>query len=293
MRADTVSWRMATVPGHQEIVDTHTHVAISDDPRFPLSASDLTSSWWTSGATIDDVLHQLDANDVHRLVLVQAVGAYGYDCSYAAASAAAHADRAAFVAAISMHADDPVAELAALCEAPPSGAAIAGVRLFGVDGTEPTWLTDGRAAAVWDFAAEHNLVIVPTVFANEFKHLKVLAEQSPSVSVAIDHCGFTDMVEGDGQAMLFALADIPSLHLKVTSYVLEAAERDDGDAAILIERLAKVFGADRLCWGSDHPQDQRHDYAGKLALARHATRSFDDASRSAFFNTTASRLFFT
>ena len=284
---------MATVPGHQEIVDTHTHVAISDDPRFPLSASDLTSSWWTSGATIDDVLHQLDANDVHRLVLVQAVGAYGYDCSYAAASAAAHADRAAFVAAISMHADDPVAELAALCEAPPSGAVIAGVRLFGVDGIEPTWLTDGRAAAVWDFAAEYNLVIVPTVFANKFKHICALAQHAPTASVAIDHCGFTDMVEGDGQAMLFALADIPSLHLKVTSYVLEAAERDDGDAAILIERLAKVFGADRLCWGSDHPQDQRHDYAGKLALARHATRSFDDASRSAFFNTTASRLFFT
>ena len=293
MRADTVSWRMATVPGHQEIVDTHTHVAISDDPRFPLSASDLTSSWWTSGATIDDVLHQLDANDVHRLVLVQAVGAYGYDCSYAAASAAAHADRAAFVAAISMHADDPVAELAALCEAPPSGAVIAGVRLFGVDGIEPTWLTDGRAAAVWDFAAEYNLVIVPTVFANEFKHICALAQHAPTASVAIDHCGFTDMVEGDGQAMLFALADIPSLHLKVTSYVLEAAERDDGDAAILIERLAGAFGADRLCWGSDHPQDQRHDYVGKLALARHATRAFDDASRNAFFNTTASRLFFT
>ena len=293
MRADSVSWRMATVPGHQEIVDTHTHVAISDDPRFPLSASDLTSSWWTSGATIDDVLHQLDANDVHRLVLVQAVGAYGYDCSYAAASAAAHADRAAFVAAISMHADDPVAELAALCEAPPSGAVIAGVRLFGVDGIEPTWLTDGRAAAVWDFAAEYNLVIVPTVFANEFKHICALAQHAPTASVAIDHCGFTDMVEGDGQAMLFALADIPSLHLKVTSYVLEAAERDDGDAAILIERLAGAFGADRLCWGSDHPQDQRHDYAGKLALARHATRAFDDASRNAFFNTTASRLFFT
>ena len=293
MRADTVSWRMATVPGHQEIVDTHTHVAISDDPRFPLSASDLTSSWWTSGATIDDVLHQLDANDVHRLVLVQAVGAYGYDCSYAAASAAAHADRAAFVAAISMHADDPVAELAALCEAPPSGAVIAGVRLFGVDGIEPTWLTDGRAAAVWDFAAEYNLVIVPTVFANEFKHICALAQHAPTASVASDHCGFTDMVEGDGQAMLFALADIPSLHLKVTSYVLEAAERDDGDAAILIERLAGAFGADRLCWGSDHPQDQRHDYAGKLALARHATRAFDDASRNAFFNTTASRLFFT
>ena len=117
--------------------------------------------------------------------------------------------------------------------------------MFGVDGIEPTWLTDGRAAAVWDFAAEYNLVIVPTVFANEFKHICALAQHAPTASVAIDHCGFTDMVEGDGQAMLFALADIPSLHLKVTSYVLEAAERDDGDAAILIERLAGAFGADR------------------------------------------------
>jgi len=191
-----------------------------------------------------------------------------------------------------MHADNPGAELAARCDAPPSGAVIAGVRLFGVDGIEPTWLTDGRAAAVWEFAAEQNLVVVPTIFANEFKHISALAEQSSSVRVAIDHCGFTDMVEGDGQAMLFALADIPSLHLKVTSYVLEAAERDDGDAAILIERLVEAFGADRLCWGSDHPQDQRHDYAGKLALARHATRAFDDLSRNAFFNTTANRLFF-
>jgi len=61
---------------------------------------------------------------------------------------------------------------------------------------------------------------------------------------------------------------------------------------MLARRLAEVFGANRLCWGSDHPQDQRHDYAGKLALARRATRAFDDASRNAFFNTTASGLFF-
>lgn len=274
------------------IVDAHTHVACGPDPQFPVSPTGVTNDWWTDGQTISDLLTELDANEIDRLVLVQAIGAYGYDCSCAAASAAAHSERAAFVAAIEMSGSDPAADLVALCESPPSGARIAGVRLFGVDGTQPTWLTDGRAAAVWDFATDHNLVIVPTVFANEFEHLKVLAEQSPSVSVAIDHCGFIDMVEGDGQAMLFALADIPSLHLKVTSYVLEAAERDDGDAAILIERLAEVFGAHRLCWGSDHPQDQRHDYAGKLALARHATRAFDDASRNAFFNTTASRLFF-
>ena len=277
------------------IVDTHTHVADGQDSNFPLVSSHLTHDWWNSGGTCEELVAQLDANNVDRFVIVQAIAAYGFDCSYAAASAATHPDRAAFVAAIDMNAPDPVVDLAALatlCAAPPSGARLAGIRLFGVDGTRPIWLTDGRAASVWEYAADHNLVVVPTVFASEFDHLGALATEHPTVAVAVDHCGFIDMVEGDGEAMLFALADIPSINLKVTSYVLEAAERNDGDPAAFTERLAGAFGADRLCWGSDHPQDQRHDYAGKLGLARTATRTFDDASTTAFFNDTGTRLFF-
>lgn len=274
------------------ITDTHTHVAAGLDSRFPPSSSDLTREWWTSGGSAEELMAVLDANSVDRAVFVQAIAAYGYDCSYAASAAVAHCDRAAFIAAIDMYGPDPVAALTSLCDAPPSGARIAGVRLFGVGGLSPVWLTDGRAAAVWEFAAQNELVLVPTIFASEFENLLALAEQQPAALVAIDHCGFFDMVEGDSHAMLFALADVPSIHLKVTSYVLEAAERDDSDAAILTERLAQTFGATRLCWGSDHPQDQRHDYAGKLALAQKATRAFDAESKLAFFNTTGSRLFF-
>ncbi len=274
------------------IVDTHTHVANGRDPRFVSMSSGLTRDWWTSGGSAEDMLTELDTNGVHRVVFVQAVGAYGYDCSYAAASAAAHADRAAFVAAIDMNCPDLVADLDALLHAPPSGVRIAGVRLFGVGGDAPDWLTDGRAQAVWECAAQHNLVLVPTIFANEFENLRSVIESNPQVAVAIDHCGFTDMVDGDGEAMLFALADLPSVHLKVTSYVLEAAERDEADPAGVVERLATAFGTHRMCWGSDHPQDQRHDYAGKLALAHRATRAFDEPSRAQFFNDTGARLFF-
>lgn len=275
------------------IVDSHTHVAESRESQQSSLAPALTHEWWTSGGTSEELVAALDANGVDRFVIVQAIGAYGYDCSYAAASAVAYASRAAFVAAIDMYGPDPVADLVALWERLPSDTRISGVRLFGVGGVPPTWLTDGRAGEVWEFAAEHNIVIVPTVFASEFERLRSLAMKFPSVSVAIDHCGFTDMVDGDGEALLFALADIPSIHLKVTSYVLEAAERDAGDAAPLVERLAHAFGVNRLCWGSDHPQDQHRDYAGKLALARHATRTFDVTAREEFFANTSSRLFFT
>ena len=274
------------------IVDTHTHVADGREPRFATKSSGLTREWWTSGGSAEELLAELDVNRVQRVVIVQAIAAYGYDCSYAAACAASHADRAAFVAAIDMNSPDPAADLETLLHEPPSGVRIAGLRLFGVGGDAPIWLTDGRAQAVWESAAQHNLVLVPTIFASEFENLRSVIESNPQVVVAIDHCGFTDMVDGDGEAMLFALADLPSVHLKVTSYVLEAAERDEGDPARVVERLAAAFGTNRLCWGSDHPQDQHHDYAGKLALARHATRSFDETSRAHFFNDTGARLFF-
>lgn len=274
-----------------DIVDTHTHVATVLDPRFPPMSSDLTHEWWRSGGSVEDLLTELDANGVRRAVIVQAIAAYGFDCSYATACVASHADRVAFVAAIDMHAPDPVADLAHLLDATPN-ARVAGIRLFGVGGGAPTWLTDGRARDVWEFAVGRDLVIVPTIFAREFANLRAVIETNPQVTVAIDHCGFIDMVEGDGEAMLFSLADIPSVHLKVTSYVLEAAERDEVDPAALAERLVAAFGSHRLCWGSDHPQDQRHDYAGKLALAHRATRNFDEESRNDFFNDTGAGLFF-
>jgi predicted TIM-barrel fold metal-dependent hydrolase len=111
------------------------------------------------------------------------------------------------------------------------------------------------------------------------------------VPIALDHCAFPDLGD-DGESAVLALADLPEVHLKVTSYVLEAAERDEGDPAGVVERLAAAFGAHRLCWGSDHPQDQRLPYAGKVELAHRATRTLGPADRDAVLTGTALRLWF-
>lgn len=271
------------------VVDTHTHVACGD--RFPFHPTGAASDWWRSGGSVDDLLADLDANGVDRVVIVQAVGAYAYDCACAADSVARHADRASLVVAVDMTGADPAADLLALLDAPPSGARISGVRLFGVGGSAADWITDGRGAAVWEIAAARGVVVVPTVFADRFDELGAIAAEH-SAAVAIDHCGFLDMADATGLDQLLRLADLATVNLKITSYVLEAAERDDGDPAILLGRLVDAFGADRLCWGSDHPQDLRHDYAGKLALARRAARGLDDSQRDGLFSRTAERLFF-
>jgi L-fuconolactonase len=275
------------------IVDTHTHVACGTDDRFPTTPTEVAGEWWRSGGTIEELLVELDTNEVDRAVVVQAIGAYGHDCRCAAAAVHANESRCAFIASVDMTIDDPAAAVSILLDDPPSGVRVAGVRLFGVGGHDTSWLTDGRGAAVWDLASETGIVLVPTIFADRFAELRVLAAIRPDVRVAIDHCGFVDkVVEPDAELSLIALADTPSVHLKVTSYVLEAAERDDGDAAPLVERLVAAFGSDRLCWGSDHPQDQRQSYAGKIALARRATRSFTAAQTESFFAMTGTDLFF-
>lgn len=274
------------------IVDTHTHVACGADERFPTTPTGVASEWWRSGGTIDELVGELDSNGVDRAVVVQAIGAYGHDCRCAADSVAADASRLAFVASVDMTGSDPAAAMATLLADPPSGVRIAGVRLFGVGGVDTSWLTDGRGTAIWDLAADTGTVLVPVLFADRFIELLALCEARPEVRVAVDHCGFIDMIEGGGEASLRLLADAPSIHLKVTSYVLEAAERDEGDAGPFMERLAADFGVDRLCWGSDHPQDQRNTYAGKLELAHHAIRAFTVAQRREFLATTGAALFF-
>jgi L-fuconolactonase len=273
------------------IIDTHTHVACADRDRFPIDATGVASDWWREGGTIDDLLAVQDATGVDHVVVVQAVGAYGYDNSCAIASVAAHRERASFVCAVDMNGTDPARALVELLDDPRTVVPVRGVRLFGVGNISAQWLDDGRVDAVFAVAATRGLTIVPTILADRFDTLAPLAIAHPDVPIAIDHCGFLDMVDGDGEAMVMELVSIPSVNLKVTSYVLEAAITADGDAAPLVERLGIAFGADRLCWGSDHPQDLRHDYADKVALARSAIRSFDARATDDFFAHTGSRLF--
>jgi L-fuconolactonase len=277
------------------LIDSHTHVACGDNPRFPTNPSGVASDWWKDGGSVDSLISELVANDVAKAVVVQAIGAYGWDCRCALASVAELPDRLAFAGSIEMSASDPVIALTDLvAEADAGGVRIAGLRLFGAGGDDPSWLGDGRMVAVIDAATTRGITVVPTLFTRHLGALCAALETRPDAVVALDHCAFPDMTEGGraiGDASLLSLAHFPNVSLKVTSYVLEMADRDDNDPAPYIEMLVEAFGTDRLCWGSDHPQDQRHTYPEKIALARTATRNLTVSERDAFFFTTALRLF--
>src|SRR4051794_35874290 len=86
-------------------VDAHVHVASADRARYPLAPSGVGSPWFhANDVGTPDLLLALDRGGVERAVIVQAVGAYGYDCAYALDSVRAHPDRLALVGSVDLDA---------------------------------------------------------------------------------------------------------------------------------------------------------------------------------------------
>lgn len=261
------------------IVDGHTHVLSGDTERYPLRAD--LRHWFHGAGDVTSLLAAMDGTGVDAAVLVQFVGGYGYDCSYAADALAAAPDRLALVGAVDMLGDDPAADLRHLVARAP----VRAVRLFGVGAEAPVWLSDGRAAAVWEAATATGIGIVATLWGHDLGALRPLVDAHPAVPVAVDHCGFVDLTTDP--APLFDLADLPAIHVKVSSHVL----RPLADPAAAVADLADRFGADRLAWGSDYPQSEGR-YDDLVDLARRAASPLGIGARSDFLAGTARRLWF-
>jgi L-fuconolactonase len=84
------------------------------------------------------------------------------------------------------------------------------------------------------------------------------------------------------------MAALPNLHLKVTSPVLAAARV--GDACDLVNRLAGIFGGERILWGSDYPQTHDRPYAALVDLGRDACRGLPPPDQALFLGDNAVRL---
>ena len=271
------------------IIDTHTHVSSMDTERYPFKPGDFpTSKWWMKDATVEHLLSVFDGAGVERGVLVQGIGAYGFDNRYVVAAAATEPERLRCVVAVDMEGPDPVADIEAVVKT----GRVDGVRLFGVgqpaDAPPPDWLSDGRAAAVWEAVGALGLSLIPVLWPSGLPDLFKLVEAHPNVVVALDHCGMPDLAGGHpfpSAGALFDLADLDAIYLKVSTHVLHEAE-EHGDPAEFLDAVAGQFGADRLCWGSDHPQTQM-PYPQMIELAKRASRNLSTDDQERFLSGTA------
>lgn len=271
------------------MIDTHTHVVASDHERYPFTPRNLSGEWYKESPHTDaEFLTCMDAAGVEKAVLVQPIGAYSYDNSYTADSAAKTPERFASACCVDMEAGDPVRALDYwLVER-----GMEGVRLFALSAGGETWLDDEKTFPVWKRASELGAHIIVTIFAHQLPQLRSVLKRFPESRVSLDHCGFPTLASPAFQAAepLFEMAELGNLYCKVSSIVIDSASKGGADPYPFVERLVAAFGADHVMWGSDFCQTHDRNYDQLVALAKNAFSSLSPEDQAWCFAGTAKSL---
>jgi predicted TIM-barrel fold metal-dependent hydrolase len=255
------------------LIDTHVHVISPDVARFPLQPPGVnTGPWWETHPCSADLLRLLMADArVDRAVLVQGVGAYGFDNEYALSASVGAPELFANVVCTNRHGDDAVETVRALI-----GRGARGYRWFMVHDDER--LREPRA--VWDALGVMQVPVVMTFLADRLADFAAAVPSLPDLRFAVDHCAFADLSHGIPDE-LAALGEFPNVYLKVSTHALRSAATG-GDPADAVAELAARFDH-RIMWGSDFSQTHDVPYPDLAEEGRRAAAKLDDAARDAYF----------
>jgi L-fuconolactonase len=241
-----------------EIVDIHPHVIAKDDdeayPKRPLGG---TQSTWSQERQLshDELIAAMDSAGVAKAAVVQASTAYGHDNSYVADSVDAHRDRLAGVCSLDVLAPDAVQQL----EYWIGERKMSGLRLFTTGSTmlaQGTWLDDPASYPAWQWVSDHGIPVCVQLRMSGLPLLRNMLSRFPAATVILDHLANPPISEGapyTGCDELFRFADIPNVHLKLTTESLRNARSGAASPETFLPRLVADFGASRIAWGSNYP----------------------------------------
>jgi len=161
------------------------------------------------------------------------------------------------------------------------------------------------AQTMWATCNDLGLSVVLMILGNNAEPALVKvaehADRYPNVKIALDHIAFPHPEKLPDTFGLtpahVALAAHKNVYYKFTSFLVsemegyaKAANKPMVELKPFVEHMVKVFGADHLCWGSDHGNVEVDDvtYVKRFVDACAGLSAKD---RSAFFYDTAKGLF--
>lgn len=280
----------AAEPG--STIDAHSHAWGGDIARYPMVAGGTAASRGPPTYDVETLLEREAAVGVGRVVLVQHIGYFGFDCRYLTDVARAHPGTFAVVAAVDERRDDaPAAMLAA------KAAGAKGFRIRGVD--TATWPGSAVMNAMWETAAAADLVICPLLrdgpdmSVDALLDVATLARRHPETAVCLDHMAHVMPDDPRQLDRLCALAAFPRVTVKVSGLDKFDAPPYRRVVPQLLALLA-AFGPERLMWGSDMPVLERqppNTLADALAFIT-TVAPLGEADRQWLLRGTAERVFF-
>lgn len=269
------------------IVDTHVHIVAEDQRKYPRNVASFGQGWVRDmPVSAEGLLQRMQAAGIDRTALVQAYGAYAYDNSYIADSAARYSDRFVGICILDPLPRDAPEQLTHWVKE----RGVRGLRLFTSTESEGTWLDDPSTFPMWERAASLGIpVCVWTRFPQALR-LAVPLQRFPQVPVALDHMGMPELDEGPPYRSiqpLFDLARFPNLHLKFSTVSVYAARKGKSTPKEFFRRALDLFGPRRMMWGSNFPATYNRGLKEQLDLAREALAFLPEEDRRWLFGETA------
>lgn len=150
---------------------------------------------------------------------------------------------------------------------------------------------------------QHQLSFDALVYTRHLPHLEIFARRHPDLPIVIDHAAKpaimgNDCPADDWCATLASIALLPSIYCKISGLLTEAG-RDQGatEIAPYLNYLIKIFGSERLMWGSDWPviglapNKQLATYKNWLNLVHHILSGYGSTKNENIFIGTSLRFY--
>lgn len=284
-------------------IDAHSHLWSPDRTHYPLQPGAKEEEVVPKGFTVGDFFSHARPEGVTRVVAVGHTVHFGFDATYLTDLLKSRPGEVAVQAYLDHKDDNAPARMAAL--------KAKGVKAFRMRLIDPwqTYFPDSHPIMkIYDFAAMQRMAICPLINPDWLAQLGRLSEAFPATTVVIDHFarigvdGFGKVppvpgtIKPEDVANLVKLARYPGMHVKISAYYALGKRTPPYDDMIpLIKELLKVYGPERLMWGSDCPYQLTNGqtYRASIALVRDRLDGVSEEDREWLLRKTAERVFFT
>ncbi|MBM3934154.1 MAG: hypothetical protein FJ319_07615 [SAR202 cluster bacterium] len=135
---------------------------------------------------------------------------------------------------------------------------LVGIRHPVHDETDDAWITRPEVIRGLKAVAERGLAYDLLVRTQHLKHVKKVADQAPGLRMVVDHIAKPPIAKGELEpwaSEIAKVAALPNVYCKISGMVTEADHKKWKTANLrpYVEHVVKLFGYDRLMWGSDWP----------------------------------------
>ena len=275
------------------VIDIHPHIISDDADRYPPAPLFGKRSDWSQErpCTVASLIAAMDEAGVDKAAVVHSSTTYGFDNSYVVDGCNEYPDRLIAVGSVDVAASDAVPVIRGWVDK-----GLKGLRIFTGGSTkdfDPTELENPAAYPAWEVLGDLGIPMCIQTGPIGLPQVRDLAVRFPKVNIILDHLGRPDVLDGPPYAnadSLFAMADLPNIYLKLTPRIMGDVTKGQASADTFFTKVAAVFGANRMAWGSNCPTSPG-TLSDILATARDRLACLSDEDQNWVFAKTAQTLY--